>query len=99
MHELFCMSSEKEFWKSVMLLEGWFKGNLKTCLEADAIVLGSPIFPAYELVKYPYILRENLPIPEDEDMVMGIALGYESDEHINTFESPRLDLDEILKIN
>ena len=30
---------------------------------------------------------------------MGIALGYESDEHINTFKSPRLDLDEILKIN
>jgi len=62
-------------------------------------VLGSPIFPAYELVKYPYIIRDNLSIPEDEDIIMGIALGYESDEHINTFESPRLDLDEILKIN
>lgn len=55
--------------------------------------------PAYELVKYPYILRDNLPIPEDEDIIMGIALGHESDEHINTYESPRLDLDEILKIN
>ena len=31
--------------------------------------------------------------------IMGIALGYESDEHINEYESPRLDLDEILKIN
>ena len=45
------------------------------------------------------LLRDNLPIPEDEDIIMGIALGYESEEHINTFESPRLDLDEILKIN
>ena len=55
--------------------------------------------PAYELVKYPYILRNNLPILDDEDIIMGIALGYESDEHINEYESPRLDLDEILKIN
>ncbi len=55
--------------------------------------------PAYELVKYPYILRDNLPIPEDEDIIMGIALGLESDEKINTYESPRLKLDEILKIN
>jgi nitroreductase len=42
--------------------------------------LGVNSIPAYELVKYPYILRDNLPIPEDEDIVMGIALGYESDE-------------------
>lgn len=61
--------------------------------------LGVDSIPAYKLVKYPYILRENLPIPEDEDIIMGIALGYESDEHINQYESPRLDLDEILKIN
>ena len=46
-----------------------------------------------------YILRDNLPIPEDEDIIMGVALGYESEEHINEYESPRLDLDEILKIN
>ncbi len=51
------------------------------------------------LIKYPYILRDNLPIPEDEDIIMGIALGHESEEHINEYDSPRLDLDEILKIN
>ena len=61
--------------------------------------LGVDSIPAYELVKYPYILRNNLPILDDEDIIMGIALGYESDEHINEYESPRLDLDEILKIN
>ena len=60
---------------------------------------GVDSIPAYELVKYPYILRDNLPIPEDEDVIMGIALGYESEEHINTYDSPRLDLDDILKIN
>ncbi len=31
------------------------------------------------------LLRDNLPIPEDEDIIMGIALGYESKEHINTY--------------
>ena len=45
------------------------------------------------------ILTSNLPIPEDEDIIMGIALGHESEEHINEYDSPRLDLDEILKIN
>ncbi len=30
---------------------------------------------------------------------MGIALGYETDDKINTYESSRLDIDEILKIN
>jgi nitroreductase len=61
--------------------------------------LGIDSIPAYELVKYPYIIRDHLPVPEDEDIIMGIALGYESDDKINEYESSRLDLDEILKIN
>ena len=74
-------------------------GGFGMALMLAATDLGVDSIPAYELVKYPYILRDNLPIPEDEDIIMGIALGYESDEHINEYESPRLDLDEILKIN
>ena len=64
-----------------------------------ATELGIDSIPAYELAKYPYILRDNLPIPEDEDIIMGIALGHEFEEHINEYDSPRLDLEEILKIN
>ncbi len=74
-------------------------GGFGMSLMLAATDLGVDSIPAYELVKYPYILRDNLPIPEDEDIIMDIALGYESDEHINKYESPRLDLDEILKIN
>jgi nitroreductase len=74
-------------------------GGFGMSLMLAATDLGVDSIPAYELVKYPYILRDNLPIPEDEDIIMGIALGDESGEHINEFESPRLDLDEILKIN
>jgi nitroreductase len=77
----------------------YYLGGFGMALMLAATDLGVDSIPAYELVKYPYILRDNLPIPEDEDIIMGIALGDESGEHINEFESPRLDLDEILKIN
>ena len=54
--------------------------------------------PAYELIKYPEILRQNLLISDDENIIAGIALGYASDAKINDFRSSRLDLDDILKI-
>lgn len=74
-------------------------GGFGMSLMLAATELGVDSIPAYELIKYPYILRDNLPIPEDEDIIMGIAIGHESEEHINEYDSPRLDLDEILKIN
>lgn len=55
--------------------------------------------PAYELIKYPEVLRENLPIPEDEDIIAGIALGYASDAKVNEFRSSRMDVEDILKIS
>lgn len=76
-----------------------YPGGFGMSLMLAATELGIDSIPAYELIKYPYILRDNLPIPEDEDIIMGIALGHESEEHINEYDSPRLDLDEILKIN
>ena len=54
--------------------------------------------PAYELIKYPEILRQNLPISDDESIIAAISLGYASDAKINDFRSSRLDLDDILKI-
>ena len=61
--------------------------------------LGIDSIPASELVKHHYILRDNLPIPEQEYVIMGIALGYKSDDKINEYVSTGLDLNEILKIN
>ena len=43
---------------------------------------GIDSIPAYEIAKYPDILRKYLPIPDDEDIIIGIALGYKSDEKI-----------------
>lgn len=37
-------------------------------------------------------------VPDDEEIVMGIALGYESDDEINKIVSTRLALDDILTI-
>lgn len=50
---------------------------------------------AYEAIKYPDILRKHLKIPDDEDIVIGISLGYEDKENdLNKYRSQRLNLDE-----
>ena len=59
---------------------------------------GVDSIPAYEIVKFPAELRLLLSVPEDEEIVMGIALGYEAEDSINEFASTRLPLDEILTI-
>ena len=53
---------------------------------------------AYEIVKFPAELRPLLSVPEDEEIIMGIGLGYAADDSINEFASTRLPLSEILTI-
>jgi len=51
--------------------------------------------PAYQAIKYPDILRKYLKVPDDEDIVIGIALGYEDKEFIlNKYKSKKLSLEE-----
>ncbi|MDO5296982.1 MAG: nitroreductase [bacterium] len=59
---------------------------------------GVDSIPAYEIVKFPAELRPLLSVPEDEDIIMGIALGYAADDSINDFTSTRLPLEDILTI-
>jgi len=59
---------------------------------------GVDSIPAYEIVKFPAELRPLLDAPADEDIVMGIALGYAADDDINAFASSRLPLEDILSI-
>ena len=49
---------------------------------------------AYESIKYPDVLRKFLKVPENENIIIGIALGYEDDNTINKFRSKKLSLDE-----
>ena len=59
--------------------------------EVDSIV-------AQAFVKYPEIIRKHLQIPESEEIVIGIGLGYKADVKINEFRSPRKSLNNILTI-
>ncbi|WP_373369594.1 nitroreductase family protein [Lactobacillus jensenii] len=65
-------------------------------LAATDMGLGSMV--AYEFVKYPDEIRQILPIPEKEAIAVGIAVGYEAEDHINNFRSERLSLDNVLQI-
>lgn len=60
---------------------------------------GLASLPAYEFVRYPEVLRKNLPIPDTEIIGMGIGLGYLGDQQINDFHSSRVNVDKMMKIS
>jgi len=65
------------------------------CLLAHDKGLGTCILAAS--VRYPGLLRESLPIPEDQVVVIGTALGYpDLESPVNHFERKRADLDEFV---
>ena len=49
---------------------------------------------AYESIKYPDVLRKYCKIPDNEEIVIGIPLGYEDDNITNKFRAKKLSLDE-----
>ena len=50
---------------------------------------------AYHSIKYPDILRKHLNVPDDEDIVIGISLGYEDKENIlNKYKSKKVSMEE-----
>ena len=65
------------------------------CLLAHDKGLGTCMLAAS--VRYPGLLRENLPIPEDQVVVIGTAIGYPDWESpVNNFERKRAELDEFV---
>ena len=50
---------------------------------------------AYELAKYPDVLRKHAKIPENEDICVGIALGYENDDGVNKFRAKKNTIDDV----
>jgi nitroreductase len=66
------------------------------CLTAKGCGVDS--FIAGMLVSQQDVLRRELEIPEDLDIVIGIALGYpEPDSIINTYRSPRRPIREVVR--
>lgn len=49
---------------------------------------------AYESIKYPDVIRKFCKVPDDEDIIIGIGLGYEDENVINKFRAKKLTIDE-----
>ncbi|MQS76217.1 nitroreductase [Companilactobacillus halodurans] len=58
---------------------------------------GLDTIPNYTSVRFPDVVRKEISIPDDETLVVGVALGYASDQTINSFESSRKPVADILK--
>lgn len=71
-------------------------GGFEQTLLLAATARGVSSVPAYNLVKYPDVLRRELGIPENELLAIGVALGYPTDEPLNAFRSKRRPVDDIL---
>lgn len=54
--------------------------------------------PAYEIIRYASEIRKHFTIPENERILMGIALGYPENEEINTFNPGRQNIDDLLTL-
>ena len=70
-------------------------GGFGMALMLAAKDLGVDSVVAYELTKYPDVLRKNVNIPDTEDIAVGIALGYETDDAVNKFRAKKHTLDDV----
>lgn len=53
---------------------------------------------AYQYIKYPDLVRQFVPLKDDEDLIIGIGLGYEDHDHIlNKIETNRQPLAKIFQ--
>lgn len=53
---------------------------------------------AYELIRYPAEIRAQIKIPEDESLMMGIAIGFPKADKLNMLKTSRNNLDVVLTI-
>ena len=70
-------------------------GTLEMAIMLAAKDHGVDSIPAYTTIMYPDILRKYLKISDKEDIVIGIALGYEEKCKLNDHRSVKLTLDEV----
>jgi len=71
-------------------------GAIEMSIMAAAKEKGVDSVPAYEAIKYPDILRKHMKIGDDEDVAIGIALGYEDKENIlSKIKAKKLSVDEL----
>lgn len=73
-------------------------GAFSQTLMLSAYGKGLGSMPAYEIVKYPKLIRQFMEIPDDQTIAMGIALGYPDEKKINSFVSDREEVEKMLEI-
>ena len=69
-------------------------GALEMSILLSAKSHGIDSLIAYECIKYPDVLRKLCKIPDNENIIIGIALGYEDDNILNKFRAEKLSLEE-----
>ena len=70
-------------------------GTIEMAIMLAAKDHGVDSIPAYTTIMYPDVLRKYLKISDKEDIVIGIALGYEEKCQINEHRSVKINLDEV----
>lgn len=73
-------------------------GAFSQTLMLSAYGRGIDSMPAYEIVKYPELVRQFIEIPDDQTIVMGVALGYPDEKKFNGFVSDREEIEKMLEI-
>ena len=73
-------------------------GAFEEALALAAKNRGYDTMIAYELVRYPDEVKPALGIPDDEVLVIGIAVGHATDAPINSFRTRRMPVDRYLTI-
>lgn len=73
-------------------------GAFEQSLLLSAYNQGVDTIVAVAFVAHTAYLHKKLNIPDNEAIVMGIGMGYQTDDKINQFRSDRVPLDEILTI-
>ena len=72
-------------------------GALSMAIMLAAKDRGIDSIPAASVVRYPDVLRKILKIPNDEDIIVGIALGYEEKCIANDYRANKFHIDQVCK--
>ena len=69
-------------------------GGIEMAIMLAAKDHGVDSIPAYTTIMYPDVLRKYMKISDKEDIVIGVALGYEEKSPLNDLRSEKLTIEE-----
>ncbi len=73
-------------------------GAFEQTLALAAKARGYDTIIAYELVRFPHIVRKVMGIPDNEIVAIGMAMGHATDARINSLRAQRMPIDQYLTI-